>query len=129
MKSATAACLLVVVPIVFGCNRDEQAQALRKSLKQVEFARGSTVQYAMAPRGTQFIPGPQCGVTNSFLLQDDGCVVFIDEQPKYDWAHRLQLIFIPRTSGKPEILFRGIGFGDFTLKKPDGSAESDWKKY
>ena len=107
----------------------QETEVLKQGLKQIEIPRGSVVRYAAAPAGTQFIPGQHLGVRNPIPLQNEGYVLFIDEQPGYDWEHRFQLVFIPKTSGKPHVLFRGSAIPDFRFKKPDGSTITKWQKY
>ena len=87
------------------------------------------VQYAVTPRGTRLVPEQGMDITNAVVLQQEGYVVFIDEQPKYDWAHNCQIAFIPATAGQPEVIFRGVAFPQFSLRTPDGTRVTAWNKF
>jgi hypothetical protein len=117
--------VLLLVLLASGCQKPDMVSA---GLEQLVIPKCSVVQYAEASRGTQFIPGQGMGITNTVLFPSAGYVLFIDEEPKCDWAHSFQLVFLPKASGKPDVLFRGSALPDFEFKTPDGSTIMNWKK-
>jgi hypothetical protein len=129
MKQSACVIALVLLSIALGCQKTQKSDSVRRSLKLIDMPKGSVVQYAEAPRGTQFLPGKGLSAAKPTSLPTEGYVLFIDEQPKYDWAHGFQLVFVPKASGKPNVLFRGSAIPDFTFKKPDGSTVTEWKKH
>lgn len=128
MKQSVCMMALVLLSLASGCQKDDMAGAVREGIKQIEIPKGSVVQYAEVPRGTAFLPGKALTTAKPTTFPTDGYILFIDEQPNYNWQHSFQLVFVPNPSGKPEVFFRGSAIPDYTLKKPDGSAVTGWKK-
>jgi len=111
-----------------GCQTDDRPDVVSEGLTQITIPKGSVVQYAEVPSGTELVTAHTMG-DKSTTLQTDGYILFIDEQPKYEWEHSFQLVFVPKISGIPDVLFRGSALPEFDFTKPDGSTVTDWKEY
>jgi hypothetical protein len=125
----TLAALLIVVVATTGCNKSEETAAFRGAVRKIGLPGGSVISYAPVPGGTQFIPGRLMGATNPLVILAEGYVLFVDEKPKYDWAHPFRLMLIPKGEAKTESLFHGDAIPDFTFKRPDGSLVTNWRQY
>lgn len=129
MRPSTYMAAIALAFAAAGCQTEDKPDVVSKALKQITVPKGSVVQYAEVPRGTTFIPGQGMGITSTRSFPDDGYLLFIDEQPEYDWAHGFRLVFVPKTSGKPDVFFRGSPIPDYSFRKPEGSTVTGWRKY
>jgi hypothetical protein len=118
----------LIAVLLAGCQVSEDAALVRKATAHVQYPRGSRIQYATVPAGTIYAPRAHMGSTNVVVLPTEGIVLFIDEQPKYDWAHLFQLVFVPKATGIPQDLFRGSAIPDFAFRQPDGVQVTNWTK-
>lgn len=123
----TVALLGLLAALLMGCQPTEEAGLLRKAEKQIRFPRGSRFSYAAIPAGTTFVPGKSMTPTNAILLPEDGFALYIDEEPKHDWVHSFQLVFVPKRTGTPQPLFHGRAFPDFAFRCADGSTIKNWQ--
>ena len=81
---------------------------VRQVLKHLEFPRRSRISFCT----TFFEPGTtiQFRKTESVVLEKSGYLIFIDEAPRYDWAHPAQIVFFePTRLNEPKVLFRNTG--------------------
>jgi hypothetical protein len=111
------------------CRADPNRAILEQAIKRIEYEPGSVIQYAEVPEGTTLCRPGKGGVESSTALEGSGFVVFIDEQPNYDWEHKFQLVFVPKATGKPQVLFRGNGIPVFAFKKADGTLVKQWSEH
>lgn len=118
----------IAVTFLAGCKVPDEDALLLKATSQVQYAKGSRIQYAAVPAGTVFQQTAIMGSTNATTLEDQGIVLFIDEQPEHDWAHSFQLVFVPKTTGIPQNLFHGSAIPGFSFKQPDGRMITKWKE-
>jgi hypothetical protein len=104
--------------------------SLKSTVKTVAYQRGSRLRV--------FTPLVHAGVTVQInnggvagldpvpapaVITGSGYIVFIDEQPKYDWAHQCKVVFV--TVGKKPsalLLFDEQMFGDLKIVDKTGKA-------
>lgn len=80
---------------------------MRTGLKNLKYREGSRIQYFEweIAKGSVVVPARPGGLSKA--VPSNGCLVFINEWPLYDWSHDAQLVFI--TSSDPSktlVLFR-----------------------
>ena len=103
------ATVLLVAAACAGCTRSALPKARRavgEAMAHLEYRRGSRIQYLAVELGSGSVigvPDPMPPVT----LSSSGYLLFIDEQPGYDWDHASQLVFVPADApGRPIVLCR-----------------------
>ena len=123
---------VMVIVFVSGGGREtpeNDRQLVQTALKALEYPKDSVVQYCFLPADSRW---PACKLNNQkeVVFESDGYVLFIDEQPACDWAHSMQIIFIPSDAPEgPRVLFRGEAIPGLGFVGPDGKKISGWKKY
>ena len=123
-----------------GCSGQPQPPSLRKTvgsaLVALDCPRGSRIDFMqdeLAPGSTVTplgdCPGEAAGLP-AFVVPEPGHLIFIDEQPGYDWVHRAKLVFFPRQSpGEAKVIFRDTPKSCFHIKSPDGQeVKATWVK-
>jgi hypothetical protein len=91
---ATAMCLLAL-----SCSREKSgsgpAEVVKSGLKGISYREGSRITFLT----TQVQPGTCVGLDaasgDAPRVESVGYLVFIDEQPDYDWSHAAQMVFVP----------------------------------
>jgi hypothetical protein len=106
---------------------DEGKAWFQNVIQEAGFPKGSSIQFAHVSKDAIFVSNTK--MTNSVVLAKDGVVLFVDEKPSLDWAHPFQLLFVPKATLKPEVLFRGSAIPSFELRNPDGTKIKNWEKY
>jgi hypothetical protein len=129
MSKHSIVTLMAIVAIAAGCQTNEETEALYEGIRRIDIPRGSVVSYAPVSSGTQFMPSRHMGGANAVSLRGEGYVLFVDEMPKYNWAHSFRVVFLPKGTVEPEVLFRGSAIPDFRFQSPDGSVVTNWSKY
>lgn len=124
---------LVLEVTSYALYRDpEEIRALiAEALRHVSYPDGSRITFLTTELGPgTLIEGALCFHPDgrppfydySYTVERSGYLVFIDEQPLYDWEHGMQLIFVPRdTPGEPYVVDSGAGFPDWAITDPSGN--------
>jgi len=126
MKYIGTTLLACFIICVSGC-KNVPTQVTR-GLSSIKPPKGSVISYACLPAETTLLAS---GInrTSARYISNSCYVVFIDEQPKYDYAHGLHLLLVA-DDGTITTLFHGSGFPDFPFQQKDGSwIRPEWKQY
>jgi hypothetical protein len=126
MKSLSITLLACLMICIAGCT--SIPHQLTRGLRSVKPPKGSAISYAYLPAGTTLLPS-KMNHTSAYQITNSCYAVFIDEQPKCDLLHGLNLLLVA-DDGTITTLFHGSGYPDFLFRRMDGGRiHLEWKGY
>jgi hypothetical protein len=129
---ARAFLLLAILAAGCACSRSNSSTgaydlraAVKTALRQVEYRRGSRIKYfetAVSPGGHVSLQQQGPGLYGPpFALTERGYLVFIDEQPGYDWGHATKVLFFPAANPERAIIIFRDAAPPIACTAPDGT--------
>jgi len=136
----TAAAILCVGIGLCGCSGQggppPLRDAVRSALAPLDYPRGSRIFYLkneLPQDSTVEAVEPCPGDTSApaFVVPEPGHLIFIDEQPDYDWEHRAKIIFFPtKTPKQARVLFTNTPASCLKMRGASGEEiKPIWEKW
>jgi len=147
-RLVTIAVLIAVLLGATGCRNSgisgtgegggaEARRLVKTALKSLKFRRGSRMMYSSTPLFSGYhvvVPEGSMGYRergiNEAAVDEAGYLLFVDERPKYDWAHPAQIVLVASDPNiPPRVLFRRVPASGIVVTNTEGRrVKLEWHK-